>query len=206
MDKINRKSWIICITGTIGSGKTTVSKILREYGYSVFDTDLFSKQILIEDESIIEVIESMVDQRVSKNSKIDFKKTGKIFDDNPKLEKQFEEWYQVFLGNKIIEQILGLKNEGKINFFDIPLLNQKGIASIFDYLWIIESKETKLYERIKNRNNYSNEKIKYLIKSSKVDKELSLSECKIIDNNHSIEELKILIKSELENLKSNLKK
>lgn len=206
LDRINRKCYFIAITGTVGSGKTTVSNILREYGYFVFDTDLFSKQILIEDKSIIGIIENIVGQKVSENCKLDFKKVGKIFDDNPKLERKFEDWYQVFLGGKIIEKKLVLENEEKIIFFDIPLLQQKGIADKFDYLWIIESKETKKYERIRNRNNYSYEKIKYLMQNSKIDKELLLTKYKIIDNNHSIEKLKILVKSELENLKLNHEK
>lgn len=203
---MNRKHYFIGITGTIGSGKTTVSNILREYGYYVFDTDLFSKQILTENESIIGIIENIVGQSITENCKIDFKKVGKIFDNNLKLEKKFEDWYQVFLGDKIIEKKLTLKSEKKIIFFDIPLLEQKGIANKFDYLWIIESNETKKYERIKNRNNYSNEKIKYLIENSKIDKELLLSKYKSIDNNHSVEKLKMLIKFELDNLIVNLEK
>lgn len=111
-----------------------------------------------------------------------------------------------FLGYKIIEKKLTLKSQKKIIFFDLPLLNQKGIANKFDYLWIIESNEIKKYERIKSRNNYSNEKIKYLMQNSKIDKELLLCRYKSIDNNYSIEKLKILIKSELKNLIFNLQK
>lgn len=203
---MNRKYYFVGITGTVGSGKTTVSDILREDGYFVFDTDLFSKQILIENQYIIGIIENIVGQKISRNGKINFKKVGKIFDNNPKLEEKFEDWYQVFLGYKIIEKKLTLKSQKKIIFFDLPLLNQKGIANKFDYLWIIESNEIKKYERIKSRNNYSNEKIKYLMQNSKIDKELLLCRYKSIDNNYSIEKLKILIKSELKNLIFNLQK
>jgi dephospho-CoA kinase len=204
LDRVNRKCYFIGITGEIGSGKTTVSNILRDYGYYVFDTDLFSKKVLIENKSIIEIIENIVDQKISLNYKIDFKKVGKIFDNNPKLEKKFEDWYQVFLGEEIMKKALFSKNE-EVLFFDIPLLEQKGIANEFDYLWIVESKQSMCYERIKYRNNYSNEKIEYLIQNSKINKDLLLSNYKIIDNNKSIEELKTLLKYEIDNLKENLK-
>ncbi|AIY84925.1 dephospho-CoA kinase [Clostridium baratii str. Sullivan] len=205
MEWINRKCYFIGITGEIGSGKTTVSNILRDYGYSVFDTDLFSKKILIENKFIMEIIEKIVGQKVSRNYKMDFKKIGQIFDDNPKLEEKFEDWYQVFLGKEIMQKALFLKNEEKILFFDIPLLEKKGISNKFDYLWIVESKQNKCYERIKHRNNYSNKKIEYLIQNSKINKDLLLSNYKIIDNNKSIEDLKILIKFELDNLKAKFK-
>ena len=205
MEIVNKRYYFIGITGQIGSGKTTVSNILRDYGYYVFDTDLFSKKILIENKFIIEILENIVGEKIHKNYKIDLKKVGKFFDDNPKLEKSFEDWYQVFLGKEIIKKALSLKYKKEILFFDIPLLEQKGITNKFDYLWIVESQQTKCYERIKNRNNYSNEKIEYLIQNSKINKELLISNYKIIDNNKSMEDLKILIKSELDNLKVNLK-
>lgn len=205
MYKINKKTYLIGITGQIGSGKTTVSNILRYCGYSVFDTDLFSKEILAENKSIIQIIENIVGQEVCKNNKLDFKKVGKFFDDNPNLEEKFEGWYQVILGEEIIKKSLSLKNENEILFFDIGFLDKKGISNQFDYLWIIESEQTKCHERVKNRNNYSNKKIEYLIKNSKINKDLLLCKYKIIDNNKSIEELKMLIKSELDNLKVTLK-
>lgn len=202
LDKLNKKYSYVGITGDIGSGKTTVSNILKEYGYSVFDTDLFSKQILNKDKSIIKVLENIVGQEISKDYKIDFKRVGQFFDSNPKLEEKFEKWYQVFLGSKIREAIYTVKSEKGIIFFDIPMLNQKGIAHEFDYLWIIQANESLQYKRIKNRNNYSDEKIKYLMQNSKIDKELLLSKYrgKCIDNNYSAKRLKLLVKSELEAL------
>jgi len=197
---MNRKYYFICITGTIGSGKTTVSNILREYGYFVFDVDLFSKRILTKDKSIMKIIEDLIDEKVSFNGKMDFKKVGQIFDMYPDLEKKFEEWYQVFLGNKIMAIKSSLRSEKNIIFFDMPLLIQKGIVNKFDYLWIVECDEIKQYERIKNRNNYSNEKIKYLIQNSKIDKEKLLCNYKTIDNNYSITKLKRLVKLELKKI------
>lgn len=205
MEKANKKCYLIGITGEIGSGKTTVSNILRDYGYYVFDTDLFSKKVLLENKSVIEIIENIVGKDSCKNCKIDFKKVGNFFDNNPELEKKFEDWYQIFLGKQIIKKALLLKNDNEILFFDIPLLYQKGISDKFDYLWIINSKDKNCYERIKLRNNYSDEKIKYLIKNSKINKSLLPSNHKIIDNNKTIEDLKLVIESELYNLKENFK-
>lgn len=143
MDKKEVGSFFVAITGEVGSGKTTVSNILREYGYCVFDTDAFSKRILLEEKSIIGQIEKIVGQKISENGKLDFKKVGQIFDDNPLLEKRFEKWYQPFLGEKIVDKMNALESEAKTIFFDIPFLQQKGIAKVFDYIWIIKSEERK---------------------------------------------------------------
>ena len=39
------KPLIIGITGGIGSGKSTLSKLLRAEGYSVYDTDLEARRL-----------------------------------------------------------------------------------------------------------------------------------------------------------------
>lgn len=204
MDRLNKECYFIGITGKIGTGKTTVSNILRNYGYYVFDSDLFSRQILKTNKFILETIENIVGEEVSKNNQLDFKKVGKIFDNNPVLEKRFENWYQAFLGQKILEESLSLINERDILFFDIPLLEQKAISDKFDYLWIVESNDDKCYERIKYRNNYSDKKIEYLIKDSTINKKLLLCDYVVINNDNSIEELKRLIKLELDKLKIDL--
>lgn len=205
MEKRNKKYYFIAITGESGSGKTTVSNILREYGYYVFDTDLFSKKILTDDKSVMKIIQNIVGKDAYKNYRLDFKKVGNFFDNNPDIEKEFESWYQIFLGKQIIKRLSILKNYNEIIFFDIPLLYEKNIINNFDYLWIINSQHKNCYERIKLRNNYTDEKIKYIIKNSRVNKTLLKSNYKIIYNNKSIEDLKLLIKSELYNLKLNLK-
>lgn len=202
MERKSRKLYI-AITGEIGSGKTTVSKILRDYGYYVFDTDLFSKKLLRENKKVVELIENIIGQRVYENNKINFKKIGEVFDNNHQLEEEFEKWYQVFLGKEILKEALLLKNKNELLFFDIPLLEKKGIENEFDFLWIVESEKNKCYERVKKRNNYPSKKIDYLIKNSKINKKLLCCNYKIIENNKSIEVLKELIKAELDNLDLN---
>ncbi|MDK0918373.1 dephospho-CoA kinase [Clostridium perfringens] len=186
----NKKVYLVAITGVVGSGKTTVSNILRRLDYYVFDVDIFSRRILEENKKVIEVIEKIVGECVTINRKIDYKKVGKIFDENPKLEDKFELWYQPFLGGKLIEEVLSFDEKYQIIFFDIPLLEKKCISHIFDCIWIINSKEAEYYNRVKNRNNYSNEKIKRLIESSQTCEDIISLNTKVIKNNSSIEELK----------------
>ena len=49
------KKYIIGITGGIGSGKTTVSEILRNKGYFVIDADTIAKEILNSTEILKEI-------------------------------------------------------------------------------------------------------------------------------------------------------
>ncbi len=85
---------IIGITGSIGMGKTTVSKMLRTLKIPVFDSDKKVKEILEKNHDIIEKISKIWPETVLNNEKQ--KKinkealSNKIFDDKKeriKLEK-----------------------------------------------------------------------------------------------------------------------
>ena len=81
----------LAITGTIGSGKSTVSNIIRKYNLSVYDADVESKKILSKNTQgyykCIELFPNILDN----DSNIDRKKLAKIiFNDNVK-KNQLEE-------------------------------------------------------------------------------------------------------------------
>lgn len=193
-ENLENKKYVIAITGNIGSGKTTVAEILRNFGYSVLDVDIFSKEIIYNERSVKIFLSYLIDKKIGK--KLDYKEIGFFFEKNPDLEIIFENWYQIFLGIKLKEKINNLKNE-QIYFFDIPLLQKKRIENLFDDIWIIESDLDKCYQRVKTRNNYSDDKIKRLIKESMMEKNNIKNNHLIIKNNGSIKELKKIIKQKL---------
>ena len=203
---MENKTLIIGITGVIGSGKTTVSNILRNFGYSVFDTDTFSKQIIQKEKIVINMLTKILKKNIYVNGNVNYKKIGTIFENYPALEKNFENWYQVFLGNKIKEKVFSLNNGNRILFFDTPFLFKKQISNFFDYIWIIESNYTECFQRIKLRNNYSNKKIINLIKNSRVKIKKTKKNVIIIKNNSSINQLELKIKKELSKLLKKIKK
>lgn len=187
------------ITGTIGSGKTTTSNILREKGYYVLDSDCFSRIVLNEKETI-KFIEDLIGEKIMVDSNIDYKKIGNIFDKAPDLEKKFEKWFQPFLGKKIIEKIT-LDRNSEIVFCDIPLLYQKGVEYFFDRIWLIESTKANCFQRVRKRNNYPAAKVFNLIENSKIPTKNLAKKYAIINNDNDIKNLKDNINYELEKLK-----
>ena len=95
---------IVGLTGNIGSGKSTVSKVLIEMGYPVFNADEQAKSILENDSILHHELQSLFGNDIFHENKPDRKKMAAlVFNDNSKLQqlnslihplvqKRFEEW------------------------------------------------------------------------------------------------------------------
>ena len=127
------------------------------------------------------------------------KKSVLFFERNRFAEKIFEEWYQPILGQEI-KKFLSTLNR-KIIFADMPFLAQKKISKLFDEIWVIEARFENCVQRIRARNNYDTDKIKYLIDRSLVREEIYNSADKIIVNKGSFETFRNELKRNLKLLK-----
>ena len=98
------KPSLIGITGGMGSGKSTVSKILRHLNYKVYNSDVRGKELMGEVRSIRDQLESIFGDEIFNNNKLDAKALSrKVFKDDsslqkinsiihPEVEKDFNSW------------------------------------------------------------------------------------------------------------------
>ena len=156
----------IAITGNIASGKSTISKIIRELGFKVFDSDKEVKKALLKQDLINEIskeFKSKVSGLIKKN-KIDRAKLGEfVFSNTEEL--------------KILEQIVHPKVwERKEKFFekncnepvvflDIPLLFEKKLQRKFDFIIRTHVSEEVQKKRVLKRKNMTNAKFNHIKKT-----------------------------------------
>ena len=67
------KPSLIGITGGMGSGKSTVSKILRHLNYKVYNSDVRGKELIGKVKSIRDQLESIFGDKIFSNNKLDSK-------------------------------------------------------------------------------------------------------------------------------------
>lgn len=191
---------IIAITGCSGSGKTTMLNMLKMQGYRTFDCDSFSVQIIKKNKIVSEKLCQYIEKVPIVNGGIDLSKMNSIFDNNVSAEMQFEIWYQHYLGGEIRKQLTMERKRNGILFADIPFLDKKQLFDCIDKIWVVEADRAICFDRIEERNHYSNEKIEYLIRRSLVSQDTYNRADIIIKNNTSKVELEqqlIKIMSEL---------
>lgn len=77
---------VIGLTGNIGCGKSSLSKILEENYFDIIDADLISREIMNNSDLLKEVFDTFGDNIKRNDGTLDRKKLGEIvFNDDKKL-------------------------------------------------------------------------------------------------------------------------
>ncbi|MCT4508362.1 MAG: dephospho-CoA kinase [Tepidibacter sp.] len=183
---------IIGLTGSIGSGKSTVSNILKKQNINIIDADKISRKIFDDKKALDAVVECFGSEILNSDKVLDRKKLGSIvFSDKDKLKKLNSITHPIII-NKIKVSIDKLKKQGKkIVVLDVPLLIEANLIDLVDILLLIICNEKIQVERIVKRDNIKKEDAILRIRS-----QMSLDDKKkyadyIIDNSYNQNKLKL---------------
>ena len=155
---------IIGITGSIGMGKTTVSKMLRILKIPVFDSDQKVKEILEKDHYAIEKISKIWPEAVSSHQtqkKIDKSVlSNKIFN-NENERKKLERIIHPLVKK---ERNLFLENFKKFSIvgLDIPLLYETQLDKKCDYVFLVNTAKRIQKKRVLKRPNMTEKKFELI--------------------------------------------
>ena len=184
---------IIGITGNIGSGKTTVSKILESEGAYMINADHIARAVLAKDGAgYKEAVEFFGASILQDDGEINRANLASIvFNDQEKLIKLNEITHKHVIA-KIGELIAKVKeaNSHKLICLDVPLLFESGLDKICNTTWLIDAPyETKL-ARVIERDNTSHEAAKSRLDSQTPSSKLRRKCDTVIENDNDFEELK----------------
>ncbi|MGL4365935.1 MAG: dephospho-CoA kinase [Cetobacterium sp.] len=182
---------ILGLTGGIGSGKSTVSKIFLSMGIKVFDADLIAKDILETEEVKEEIKEKFGKEFINlKNNSIDKELLKKEVFNNSKKLKILNEIVHPKVVDIYKKKYLEYKDRKEIVIFDIPLLFEVNLQRYCDKVMVVDIDLNVQIERIKNRDNIDIPLIKKIISAQMSREERNMKADILIENNGSLEELK----------------
>ena len=157
----------IAITGRIGTGKTTVSGIIKELGYEVFESDKETKKILLKPYIIKKITKEFgnkIPNLIKSDKKIDTNKLGGfVFDNKFELRILEKIIHPEIWKNK--KSFMNANSRKKILFFDIPLLFEKKIEQNYDFIIYTTVNFTIQKERVLKRKNMTLNKFKQICKN-----------------------------------------
>lgn len=190
----------IAITGGIGTGKSSVSTILRLYGYTIIDADKVAHQVLNNNTS--SVVELFSESILDKDNQIDRKKLGKIVFGDYTQKKKLEDFLHPKIRNEILSCANQLESYSQYYFLDIPLFFEVGGKKNYDVaevLLIYAPKELQL-KRVITRDGISQEDAIKRIEAQMDIEEKKLQSENVIKNTKGLKELQEEIEKFLQKL------
>lgn len=141
----------IGITGILGSGKTTASRMLKKEGFNVIDLDLLAKKI-IKEKDVKNEIKKVFGKEFIANNRVDIEKLrGKVFGSRKEL-RALERILHPRVGELLWRKIEQLKRSGaRASIVDGPLLFETGLYKKLDKTVVVAAGMEKIKERLKNR-------------------------------------------------------
>ena len=160
----SKQKIILGLTGSFGSGKTSVAKILQSYGAQILDADKIAHGCIKPGTAAYKIIARIFGRDIlGKDRKIIRKKLGvRAFADKKLLLKLNRIVHPLVIG--VIKK--AIKNSPKkVMVIDAPLLIEAGLHRIADKLIVVKISRSRQLKRIKQRTGLAEGQILKMIKA-----------------------------------------
>ncbi|MGV3464712.1 MAG: dephospho-CoA kinase [Heyndrickxia sp.] len=192
---------IIGLTGGIASGKSTVSNLLREKGFTIIDADIAAREVVnVGEEAYQKIVQEFGEEILHEDLTINRGKLGEIVfhqeDKRLLLNSIVHPAVRKYMNDKKNEALSAGKNTV---ILDIPLLFESKLTYMVEKTILVFVEENIQLQRLMERNHFSEKDARARIFSQMPLKDkISLADA-VIDNNGTIneteEQLNMLINS-----------
>ncbi len=178
----------IGLTGSIGSGKSTVASYLKAKGYPVFDADEVSRQLTAPGGKALKAIrETFGDEVFSSDGNLDRKKMARLVFSDEEAKSKLEEIVTRKVISAMKKWVKERKEEGKARLIvlDAPLLLETGAEKNCDEVWVVACDDHIRIARILNRGDLTEKEARARIAAQMPQEEKIARADVVIYNNHS---------------------
>ena len=144
---------LVGLTGGIGSGKSTVAKMLRERGIPVIDADAIARQVVEPGWPAYDEIAAAWPEVVTADGRIDRKKLGAIVFSDPGSQARLQAITHPPIREQVAVQAAALEAAGhRLAFLEAALLVETGFYKQLDGLVVVSLSEEAQVERVMARD------------------------------------------------------
>ncbi len=181
---------IIGLTGGIGSGKSTVAKMLRKLGAAVIDSDQIAHQLLMPHQpSFTQVIEHFGPSILQANGLLDRTKLRIIIFNTPAERHWLEQLLHPLIKAEILKQAAGISAKTYL-IVEIPLLIEANFQDSVDRILVIDCPEDCQIERIMQRDSVSREEAQNALQTQTSREQRLAKADDILQNSETLDKLK----------------
>lgn len=203
---MGKMNWV-GLTGGIGSGKSTVSRIIRELQFPLIDADELAREVVAPGTiGLDQVIQKFGRQLLNPDQSLNRRAmASEVFNDPGKLAS-----LESILHPLIQERVRSFRqvceeNGSRIAFYDVPLLFEKSLQEQFDAILVVNALPNEIRKRLKARNQWSDDEINQRLAAQvPLEQKTKMADI-VIENSGSLEELRIKVTHAIEELKKRFK-
>jgi dephospho-CoA kinase len=159
----------IGLTGGIGSGKSTVARVLVASGAMLIDADAISRQVTAPGGAALqEIARQFGDDLITADGAMDRDRMRQLAFGDPSLRRRLEAIIHPLVSQEVMRQsesaAAAAKDKGGCIVFDVPLLVESGRwRQQVDHVLVVDCMETTQIARVMARNGWSQEAVEKIM-------------------------------------------
>ncbi len=175
----------IAITGGIGSGKSTIGKIIKEYGGKVLSCDEIYAQLLQNGE-FCKTVSGGLGGGYIKGGTLDKEKLkAEVFCCDEKLKK-----LNSLTHPAIMKNLIKAAERENIAFCEVPLLFEEGLQSLFDAVIVVLRKKEDRISAVVKRDKSSAKDVEMRINNQFCYENYNFAKYYVIHNDGNLDDLR----------------
>ena len=182
---------VIGLTGGIGSGKSEVSRMLKDLGTEIIDADRVGHEAYLPNtETYDKLVAEFGDDILRTDGAIDRKKLGARIFAEPEARERLNAIVHPRMYTMIDERIQRLREQGATAVvLDAAILIEAGWQSLVDEVWVVAASEEMVVQHIGQRNGLPAEQVRQRIRAQITSEERARHAAVVIDNSRGLDEL-----------------
>src|SRR5699024_4855739 len=184
-EEVVRLTLILGLTGSIATGKSTVSLMFDDYEIPVIDADKVARQVVVPGEQAYnEIVKEFGEDILREDKMLDRKKLGSIVFADEEKRKKLNNIIHPQIRKKMLHDRDQLVEQGeKCVVLDIPLLFESELTHFVDKVIVVYADPKIQLERLMERDESTEEEAKQRINSQMSIKEKAARADTVINNN-----------------------
>ncbi|GGP89337.1 dephospho-CoA kinase [Actinomadura coerulea] len=181
------------LTGGIGSGKSEVSRRLREHGAVVIDADRIAREVVEPGTpGLAAVVAEFGRDVLLPSGALDREKVGRIVFADPDRLAALNAIVHPLVGERM-QELMDAAPADAVVVYDVPLLAENGLAGMYDEVVVVDAPEETQLDRLVARRGMTEEdaRARMANQASRADRRAVATH--VIDNSGTLADLKTQI-------------
>jgi dephospho-CoA kinase len=182
---------VIGLTGGIGTGKSTVARMLAQLGAAILDADAIGKSVVEEDPEVLHELQQEFGQDiVDDDGRLKRQELGhRIFGDLQKVERLNRIVHPHLIARLKQEEEKALRSGAPLVVVDAALIYEADLEEHFSHIVVVTASLPQRLERVRKRDEFTDEQIMQRIQSQIPIEEKEKHADTVLRNDGSVEEL-----------------